>query len=99
MKKGSTSNMTTHQQAELKALAELPDERTDTSEIPEALDWSDARRGVFYRPVTQQITPRVDSDVVTWFKQHASGTKGYRTDINRALRDHVLRESTNRSVP
>ena len=83
--------MTEKQRATLKALEELPDDRIDTSDIPEALDWSDARRGVFYRPVKQQITLRLDADVVAWFRARAEGGRGYQTDINRALRRHVAR--------
>ena len=90
MKKGS-SELTEKQRATLKALKELPDDRIDTSDIPEVLDWSNARRGVFYRPVKQQITLRLDADLIAWFKARAEGGRGYQTDINRALRRHVER--------
>ena len=99
MKKDTTNKLTDLQKAELKTLAELPDEQIDTSDIPEVLNWSDARRAVFYRPVRRQITLRLDADVIAWFKQHAPGGKGYQTDINRALRNHVQRESGRRPVP
>lgn len=69
----------------------LPDDQIDTTEAPEILDWSDARRGVFYRPVKQQITLRLDADVIAWSKAHARGGRGYQTDINGALREHVQR--------
>ena len=88
MPKG-TSDLTEAQRAELEALEGLPNDEIDTTDIPETLDWSGARRGVFYRPVKQQITLRLDSDVVAWFKQQAPGGRGYQTDINRALREHV----------
>ena len=39
----------------------------------------------------RQITIRLDSDVVAWFKAHAEGNRGYQTSINRALRKHVQR--------
>ena len=86
------TTLTNDQKAELAALEELPDDRIDTTDAPELLDWSDARRGVFYRPVKKQITLRLDADVVTWFRTHAKGGQGYQTDINHALREHVLRE-------
>ena len=70
MKKESTE-LTNEQKAELAALEELPDDRIDTTDAPEILDWSDARRGVFYRPVKKQITLRLDADVVSWFRAHA----------------------------
>ena len=38
-------------QKQIQALEALPDDRIDTTDAPEILDWSDARRGIFYRPV------------------------------------------------
>ncbi len=78
-------------QEQIRTLEALPDDEIDTTEAPEILDWSDARRGVFYRPVKQQITLRLDADVIAWFKAHARGGRGYQTDINGALREHVQR--------
>jgi len=86
-----SSELTEKQRAMLKALEEMPDDRIDTSDIPEVLDWTNARRGVFYRPVKQQITLRLDADLIAWFKARAEGGRGYQTDINRALRRHVER--------
>ena len=37
-------------QEQIRALEALPDDQIDTTDTPEILDWSDARRGVFYRP-------------------------------------------------
>ncbi len=91
MKKAISRSLTRKQKAELDALAALPDDRIDSSDIPEVRDWSGARRGLFYRPVKQQLTLRLDADIVAWFKRHARGGRGYQTDINGALREHVLR--------
>ena len=85
------SELTQEQWAELQELENLPDDQIDTISIPEVIDWQGARRGVFYRPVKRQVTLRLDADVLTWFKAHAAGGRGYQTDINRALRGHVLR--------
>lgn len=81
--------LTSKQTAEIAALAAQPDDAIDTSDAPELRDWSGAKRGAFYRPVKQQITLRLDADVVAWFKEHAPGGRGYQTDINRALREYV----------
>ena len=89
--------LTEDQRAELQALEGLPEDQINTTDIPEILDWSDARRGVFYRPVKQQITLRLDADVVAWFKAHVHHGRGYQTDINRALREHVERYETEES--
>ena len=39
------------------------------------LDWSErpSERGALYRPVKQQITIRLDADIVAWFKRNAHG--------------------------
>ena len=89
MKKGTPRRVTRAQQAELKSLAALPDDAIDTSDAPELLDWSSAKRGLFYRPVKQQLTLRLDADVIAWFKHHATSGEGYQTRINRALREYV----------
>ena len=95
MKKASAKarRLTDKQEAELSALEALPDDQIDTSDIPEVRDWSDARRGVFYRPVKQQITLRLDADVVHWFKEQSPGGRGYQTKINGALREYVKQRS------
>ncbi|MEJ0070112.1 MAG: BrnA antitoxin family protein [Pseudomonadota bacterium] len=87
MKPGISKRRATRRQAELDALAALPDAVIDTSDAPEVGDWSDAVRGRFYRPIKQQLTLRLDADLVAWFK--ADGAAGYQTRINRALREYV----------
>ena len=89
MKRASSKLLTARQKAELDALARLPEDRIDTRKIPEVRDWSGAKRGLFYRPVKQQLTLRIDADVVAWFKDHAPNGEGYQTDINSALREYV----------
>ena len=80
-------------QAQIRALEALPDDQIDTTDAPEMLDWSDATRGVFHRPVKQQITLRIDVDIIAWFKAHARDGRGHQTDINGALREHIKRET------
>jgi uncharacterized protein (DUF4415 family) len=89
MKKGTPRELSRDQLAELKSLADLPDDAIDTSDAPELLDWSGAKRGLLYRPVKQQLTLRLDADVVAWFKSHPMPDEGYQTRINRALREYV----------
>ena len=57
--------------------------------MPEVKDWSDAKRGLFYRPVKQQLTLRIDSDLVAWFKSRTPQGEGYQTNMNRALREEL----------
>ena len=98
MKRGSSKPLTKQQRAELDALAKLRDDQIDTREMPEIRDWTGAKRGVFYRPVKQQLTLRIDADVVAWFKDHAPNGEGYQTDINRALREYVEQHENGRKA-
>lgn len=81
--------LTKADRAKLKALAARPDSEIDTSDIPEMTDeqWKHARRGHFYRPRKQQITARVDADVLNWLKSQG---KGYQSRINAILRREML---------
>ncbi|MBV9389131.1 MAG: BrnA antitoxin family protein [Chroococcidiopsidaceae cyanobacterium CP_BM_ER_R8_30] len=89
MKKEPSKGLTAEQKAQIEALAALPDEAINTNDIPEVKDRSGARRGVFYRPLKQQITLQLDADLIDWFKQHHPEGEGYQTSINRALREYV----------
>jgi uncharacterized protein (DUF4415 family) len=80
------SKLTKKQSEELRRLADQPEEEIDTSDIPERNNWRIAEQGRFYRPVKQQITLRLDADVLAWFKSR----KGrYQTRINAVLREYV----------
>jgi uncharacterized protein (DUF4415 family) len=83
---------------ELAALTLLDEAAIDTGEMPEVRDWSGAERGRFYRPVKQQITLRLDADVVAWFRRRAPKGAGYQTDINHALRSFVWQSERKRPV-
>ena len=93
MKKAPSKQLTRKQRAELKSLAALREDAIDTSDAPELLDWSGAKRGLFYRPVKHQLTLRLDADVVAWFKNHTTSNEGYQTRINRALREYVQEQA------
>jgi uncharacterized protein (DUF4415 family) len=84
--------LTVRQKRELAALAALPDDQIDTSDIPELplSAWKDAVRGKFYRPVKQAVSMRLDADVVAWLKKPG---KGYQTRANNILRRRMLQES------
>jgi uncharacterized protein (DUF4415 family) len=94
----SKKKLSAEQLDELSKLAALPDDQIETSDIPEAPaeNWIHARRGELYRPLKQPVTIRLDSDVLTWFKEHAANG-GYQTEINRVLRRHVAAEEKRRA--
>ena len=94
MMKGTPEERTGKQKAEIDALALLPDDEIDTSDVPEIREWPGAGRGLLYRPVKQQITLRLDADVVAWFRANVPDGRGYQTEINRVLRAHARRASS-----
>jgi uncharacterized protein (DUF4415 family) len=87
--KKETSKLTAAQQAELDALAAMPEDKINTAALPEQRDWSGARRGLFFRPIKKQLTLRLDADLIDWFKTHAPAGEGYQTRINSALREYI----------
>lgn len=89
MKKVNSKVLTATQKKELKLLSTMPDADIDVVDTPEQRDWSDARRGLFYRPIKQQLTLRLDADLIDWFKKNGTG---YQTRINTALRDYVKKQ-------
>jgi uncharacterized protein (DUF4415 family) len=87
--------LTPARKAELEALAARPDEQIDTSDIPPLSEafWQNAVRNPFYRPVKQQVTVRVDADVLAWLR---STGRGYQSRLNDILRQAMLRGGTKR---
>jgi uncharacterized protein (DUF4415 family) len=75
----------------LARLAEQPDSEIDVSEIPPLNEsfWRNAVRNPFYRPVKQQLTVRLDADVVAWLRRQG---RGYQTRLNKVLRKAMLDE-------
>jgi uncharacterized protein (DUF4415 family) len=90
MKKAGFSGLSEESRREIEALAAMAEEDIDTSDIPEVTDWSGAKRGLFYRPVKQQLTLRLDADVIDWFRREGTG---YQSRMNAALREYVSRKS------
>ena len=79
---------------ELAALTGMPDEDIDYSDIPRtsAEDWASAVRGRFYRPVKQQLTVRIDADILASLK--TGGEKGYQKRLNEVLRRAMLQKDS-----
>lgn len=77
--------MTPARKRKLPRIAARPDSVMDFSEIPPLKEsfWKSAVRNPFYRPVKQQLTVRLDADVVAWLRRQG---KGYQTRINCAKR-------------
>ncbi|HLW84049.1 MAG TPA: BrnA antitoxin family protein [Candidatus Sulfotelmatobacter sp.] len=72
------------QKRDIAAISAMKDEDIDVSDMPEALDWSRAVIGKFYRPPKKAVTIRLDADVLEWLKGYG---KGYQTRANLLLRN------------
>jgi uncharacterized protein (DUF4415 family) len=97
-KKSSTGKITRHGSLEnlpklsdrelrrLKALSKLPDSEIDLSDIPEITPemFRNAIRGNPYLRKKQQLTVRLDADVLDWLKGMG---RGYQTKLNALLRE------------
>jgi uncharacterized protein (DUF4415 family) len=59
------------------------------TDMPEALDWSKAEIGKFYRPPKKPVTIRLDTDIISRLKSYG---RGYQTKTNMLLR-HAMRSS------
>ena len=86
MKKNNTSKKSG---TDLKRLDDLTDDEIDFSDIPEVTPEMFAkgvvRRGL--QPITKrQLTLRLDSDVIDWFKKQG---QGYQTRMNALLRAYM----------
>lgn len=91
VKRTAASPLTAAQRREVKALAALPDDSIDYSEIPPLTEkfWENAVRNPFYRPVKRQLTVRLDADIIAWLQQQG---KGYQTRLNTLLRSAMLKK-------
>jgi len=78
--------LTEEMMKELKALKKRKIDLSD-KDAPEITDWDKAIIGKFYRPTKKQITVRIDSDVLEWFRLNA---KKYQTLINIACREYMI---------
>jgi uncharacterized protein (DUF4415 family) len=84
---------------DLARIDRMKDEDIDYSDIPALDDAFLAQPTVQWPPAKQQLTVRLDKDVLDWLKAYG---KGYQTRINRILRavmDNSQPRPRNRSTP
>lgn len=90
---------TSEDEARLDALFARPESDIDLTDpdAPELgdLNWQRAVRGKFYRPIKQQVTAKLDSDVVAWLKREGPG---YQTRLNAILRQAMLADAKGKAA-
>ncbi|MBX9631231.1 MAG: BrnA antitoxin family protein [Burkholderiales bacterium] len=86
----SKSSFSKASKTDWKRVDALPDSAIDLSDNPEVTPEMFAkafvRRGLAASPTKEQVTLRLDAEVLAWFR--AQG-KGYQTQINRLLRAYM----------
>jgi uncharacterized protein (DUF4415 family) len=89
--------LTPAQRREVAQLAAKTDHQIDYSDIPQLPPsfWKNAVRNPFYRPIKQQVTVRLDADVIAWLRQPG---KGYQSRLNRLLRAAMLEDARNENA-
>ncbi len=92
MKKSNTTNESLTDWERFHA---IQDEDIDFSDIPEITPEMFAkavvRRGLKPTPTKQQVTLRIDGDVLEWFRSQG---RGYQTKINALLRAYMEAHGT-----
>lgn len=88
--------LTEKQRMHLEELAVRPAGQIDVSDIAELSEaqLAELKPVAFYRPVKQQITARLDADVLAWLKSQG---KGYQSRINAILRREMLEQRQSKS--
>ena len=87
MKKRTTGNKSQTDWGRVDAMTDADIDLTDSPEItPEMFARAVVRQGLKLLPRKAQLTLRLDSDVLAWFK--AQG-RGYQTRINALLRAYM----------
>ncbi len=83
--------LTPKRKRELAKLATRSDSEIDYSDIPPLAEkfWQNAVRNPFYRPVKQQVTLRIDADVLAWLRRQG---KGYQSRLNSLLRSAMIEQ-------
>ena len=81
--------LTKNQKKDLEAIRNLPDDEIDTSDAPEVLDWSKARRGLLYRPILKEVTLPLDQYILEWFESAYPAIEERHEAINKVLMAHI----------
>jgi len=84
-------------QSDLERLKNMSDDDIDCSDIPALDDDFFKNAKIVTPPAKEQLTIRLDNDMLEWFKNQG---KGYQTRINSVLRAYYnAHQSENQSSP
>ena len=84
--------LTEQQKKELEALANMPDDEIDFSDIPERpIDWSKARIAPFYRPKWKEFRFKLNTGALEWFEARLAEGQSLDEEVSKALRAQMFR--------
>lgn len=80
---------------QLEKLKKMSDKDIDFSDLPDIEDELKWRPNPFFKPVKQQITTKLDKDIVMWLKLHGDMTKF----LNEICREKMIEERAKGILP
>jgi hypothetical protein len=75
---------------EMAALERRP---IDLSEMPEATDWSKARRGLWHRIYRDDLIVMLEPKVMAWFAAQGREGEDVNDLVNRVMREQVIEKN------
>ena len=75
---------------EMAALERRP---IDLSEMPEATDWSKARRGLWHRIYRDDLIVMLEPKVMAWFTAQGREDEDVNDLVNRVMREQVIEKN------
>ena len=87
--------LTKKQKAMLDALAKVPEDDIDFSDISDTKGLPKVTyRGAGYQPVKQTVSLKLDEYVINWFHENLPRDGDLQEQINEALLQHIIRSGT-----
>ena len=80
---------------QLKKLRKITDDQIDFSDLPDIEDGLEWKPNSFFKPIKEQVTAKLDKDVVMWLKLHGSVTKF----LNKICREKMIEERQSGGMP
>lgn len=78
---------------QLANLKKMTDKDIDFSDLPDIEDNLEWTPNPFFKPIRQQITTKLDKDIVMWLKLHGDMTKF----LNKICREKMMYERTHKN--
>ena len=80
-----------NRQKQLDKFKNMKDEEIDFSDIPDIEDGLHWNHNSLFKPVRQQVTTKLDKDIILWLKLHGDMTKF----LNKICREKMMEERAN----